>query len=562
MDNKFITKNRDLSKLVQEKKVVMWGIICLVVAILFLGTSIRVTVNFTFGPDPVKANYAHSTENDIEFGLSITSISPSSVSPGSSGQNFNIDGTGFAENLVVRINSNPDSAGDYLYFDENRAQVYVPTESLAQEGEIFVMLKNPLTGSSSNTVVISIVTPDNPVPTISRILPEFILVGQGNSLEVTGAQAIYLTGTGFVDSSVVQFNGLEIPTSLISGIGNSYLQARIPASNIETAGTFNVQVKNTAPGGGISNKATFTVENPEPTITDINPLSTVAGSAVPITITITGTGFISGVSTVNQTDLLGMTYVIDSPTQITVTLPVSTLTSPTSGTLTVKNSGPGGGLSDLESFNILSANPVPHIDRITPSSIGKGGPYLILTIYGSNFINNSIVKLDGTNQLIDGQVFFSNIKLIIPSNVLETEGTHTITVFNPAPRGGTSNEVTFTVTNINAQVGTITINKEVTGGNDTFNFNIINPTTNNIQEITTSNGTGSSGPIKVYSGTYTILEYPLPDGYYFVSGSCSSGVLDSNSTSIARMVNINVSANQVVTCNFNNSFNNTASSSP
>src|SRR5271169_6147222 len=72
-----------------------------------------------------------------------------------------------------------------------------------------------------------------------------------------GAQfTLTVNGTGFVSSSVVNWNGNALATQFVSG---SQLTATVPAADIATASTASVTVVNPAPGGGMSNVAFFSV---------------------------------------------------------------------------------------------------------------------------------------------------------------------------------------------------------------------------------------------------------------------------------------------------------------
>jgi hypothetical protein len=72
-----------------------------------------------------------------------------------------------------------------------------------------------------------------------------------------GAQfTLTVNGTGFVSSSVVQWNGVALVTQFISG---SQLTATVPAQDIAKETTASVTVATPAPGGGASNVAFFSV---------------------------------------------------------------------------------------------------------------------------------------------------------------------------------------------------------------------------------------------------------------------------------------------------------------
>lgn len=81
-----------------------------------------------------------------------------------------------------------------------------------------------------------------------------------------------VNGTGFVSSSVVNWNGVPLATQFVSG---SRLTATVPAANIATANTGWVTVVNPAPGGGASNTTFFTV----PSNNEGNSLAFILSSA-------------------------------------------------------------------------------------------------------------------------------------------------------------------------------------------------------------------------------------------------------------------------------------------
>ena len=92
---------------------------------------------------------------------------------------------------------------------------------------------------------------NNPVPTIT---------GSSPTSAIAGGPAFTLTvnGTNFVSGSTVNFNGNGRTTTFVSA---TQLTAVILASDIATAGTFNVTVTN--PSGGTSNAVSFTVVTPQ-----------------------------------------------------------------------------------------------------------------------------------------------------------------------------------------------------------------------------------------------------------------------------------------------------------
>ncbi len=90
---------------------------------------------------------------------------------------------------------------------------------------------------------------NNPAPSITSISPSSATVGS------SGVNAT-ITGTGFITSSEVRWNGAFRTSQTLS---SSQIQFSIPQTDLGVAGKFNVTVTNPAPGGGTSNIATFSV---------------------------------------------------------------------------------------------------------------------------------------------------------------------------------------------------------------------------------------------------------------------------------------------------------------
>ena len=113
-----------------------------------------------------------------------------------------------------------------------------------------------------------------------------------------------------------------------------------------TLGTFDVRVVNAPPGGGESAVKPFTVY-PLPTLTGLSPSEAVAGSAA-VTVTLTGTNFVSGsVARFGATNLT-TTFVL--ATQLKAIIPTSLLANAGTYSVTVVNPAPVKGTSNPQTF--------------------------------------------------------------------------------------------------------------------------------------------------------------------------------------------------------------------
>jgi YVTN family beta-propeller protein len=107
---------------------------------------------------------------------------------------------------------------------------------------------------------------------------------------------------------------------------------------------------------------------------------------------------------------------------------------------------------DTHSLGISSSNPVPTITSISPGSRTAGQPAFTLTVNGTHFVAASRVKWN-TSTLTTTYVSSTKLTASVPASNIASAGTASITVFNPAPGGGTSNARTFAITMVNQDTG-------------------------------------------------------------------------------------------------------------
>lgn len=98
-----------------------------------------------------------------------------------------------------------------------------------------------------------------------------------------------------------------------------------------------------------------------------------------------------------------------------------------------------------EAMTVLEAvNPVPELTSVTPDSAAAGSADLTIALEGSGFAPNAQALWDGAPLATAfGSTAF--LGATIPQTDLVAAGAHTITVINPVPGGGASDEVSFSV---------------------------------------------------------------------------------------------------------------------
>src|SRR5262249_6444037 len=93
-----------------------------------------------------------------------------------------------------------------------------------------------------------IATTGNPIPFLNQsLVPAAIQPGASDF-------TLNLTGTGFVPGTTVNFNGIQLSTTVLN---STHLTSAVSATNVNHASTAIVTVKNPAPGGGLSNAVYF-----------------------------------------------------------------------------------------------------------------------------------------------------------------------------------------------------------------------------------------------------------------------------------------------------------------
>lgn len=89
-------------------------------------------------------------------------------------------------------------------------------------------------------------------------------------------------------------------------------------------------------------------------------------------------------------------------------------------------------------------NPTPTLASLSPASAAAGAAGLTLTVNGANFIQGSTVRWNSAGRPTN-LVSATQLNAAIAASDLAAAGAAQVAVFNPAPGGGTSNALTFTI---------------------------------------------------------------------------------------------------------------------
>ena len=101
---------------------------------------------------------------------------------------------------------------------------------------------------------------------------------------------------------------------------------------------------------------------------------------------------------------------------------------------------------ELQDFVVPATIPAPTLTSVTPDSAPAGNAAITITLTGTNFINGSQVQWNGT-PLTTSHISPIQLNATVPAILIASAGIANVTVFNPAPGGGTSGSVTFNIRN-------------------------------------------------------------------------------------------------------------------
>jgi len=100
----------------------------------------------------------------------------------------------------------------------------------------------------------------------------------------------------------------------------------------------------------------------------------------------------------------------------------------------------------IGTMSMAQSNPQPFLyPSLSPVSTPPGGPAFTLTVGGFGFVPGAVVLWNGSPRTTTF-VSSNSVQAAISASDIATAGTAFITVLNPAPGGGTSNSVYFSIT--------------------------------------------------------------------------------------------------------------------
>jgi hypothetical protein len=300
--------------------------------------------------------------------------------------------------------------------------------------EFRLFLNNGYTRAATSPAI-TVLAVSAPTPVADSLSPWSTVAGSGGF-------ALTVNGSGFTSGSVVNWNGSPRTTTFVS---STQVRAAIAAADVAAVGSAQVSVVTPPPGGGSSASLTFTIAT-APTLS-VNTTTAASGSNVTVTLS----GGLGGASdwlafaptSAANTSYLAYLYVGSGVTTRTWTVTMPSTAGTYEFRLFLNNSYTRAATSPTVTV-IAVPPPVPVVSSLSPSSAVAGSAGFSLTVNGTGFTAASVVNWNGSAR---ATTFVSSTQLraAIPDADVAAVGTTLVSVFTPAPGGGTSASLAFSV---------------------------------------------------------------------------------------------------------------------
>jgi len=323
---------------------------------------------------------------------------------------------------------------------------FSPLQTGAQNGTLTLACNDP--NENPLAIKLSGVGKEIPAPALAKISPS--LGARLQTLDVG------LKGKNFVTGLTSLDPGPNITVNSVTVHRPDSLTAKITIAASAATGPRDFFVINPSPGGGVSEKLPFTVNNPAPVLTKITPA--VGERLLQQNFGFKGANFISGVTGVNAgTNITVNSIIVHRPDSMTVNMTIAEQVSAVSREVTVINDGPGGGASKPLSFGIN--NPAPKLTSLSPGK-GERNQTVEVVFKGENFLSGVTTVNVGEGMTVNSVVVASATSLTAKLTIspAAASGPRNFSVTNTGPGGGVSGVQSFAVNNPSPTLSKLTPN--------------------------------------------------------------------------------------------------------
>jgi Putative Ig domain len=344
-----------------------------------------------------------------------TSISPASTTAGSAQFTLTVNGANFVSTSAVYWNGSPLIT---TFVSSTKLTAIVPAANVAAVGTASVTVVNPAPGGGTSNAQTFTINPPPPVIT--------------SPTTATGQVGVAFSYTITATNSPTSYNATGLPAGLTVNTSTGLI-----SGTPTTAGTYSVTISATNAGGTGSATLTLTINPPAPVITSALTATGQVGAAFSYTITATNSP-----TSYNATVLPA--GVLPAGLSVNTSTGVISGTPTTAGTYSVTISATNAGGTGSATLTLTINNQVPTTTSISPTCTAAGSADFTLTVNGTKFGSTSTVNWNGM-ALATTFVSSTQLTATVPTSLVATAGTASITVVNPSPGGGRSNVQTFTI---------------------------------------------------------------------------------------------------------------------
>lgn len=389
-----------------------------------LTASISVSFGAEVGQKDVRVTNSAPGGGEVVLPLAFAVVNPvpsiAAIRPASGGKGrtmeIDLSGLNFVKG-VTRVSLSPGVSTDSSeVLSPSLLRARISISPTAVVGARTVVVTNAPPGGGV-TRLMHVFNVENALPEIYRVEPEVIWRGECVTLSVHGSG--FSAGITNVDLG----SGLAIESTKVASPSLLELTLSVPVST--EPGARDVRVSNLGPGGGEALlRNAFVVHNPPPQIESITPHS--GGTGKSLSVTLTGRGFLQGVTTVE----LGEGIMVDSLAvkstrvmDVRILIPPITPSGPRC--VTVSNPGPGGGTALLrDGFSVVA--PLPSTAELRGSNV-PDQPILV-GAYPNPF-NNAVTVKYGLSAHGRVRIAVRNIlgvEIAVVVNEVQIAGYHTV----------------------------------------------------------------------------------------------------------------------------------------
>ena len=174
----------------------------------------------------------------------VSSLAPATVIAGSAAFDLTVNGGGFVVGSIVEWDGEPRTT---VFVSRSQVRASIAAPDIEAAGTVPIRVVNPTPGGGVSTELTF--TIQNPVPGVTSLSPAEVWEGSnGLRLEVNGS--------GFLAGAIVTWGGEDRSTEYA---GATRLIASIPGTDLVSAGTVSVRVRNPEPTAGPSDALNFVV---------------------------------------------------------------------------------------------------------------------------------------------------------------------------------------------------------------------------------------------------------------------------------------------------------------